>query len=78
MKVTGEQLFAAPKLARRAGGRLEREKVAVNAARARATEIAQQSEVQPRLRPNGLQRRRLERLIGWGIGSAMSSPKASD
>ena len=78
MKMTREQLFAAPKLARRAEERLERGKVAVSAARARATETAQQSAVQPRSRPNGLQRRRLERLIGLGIGSAMSSPKASD
>jgi hypothetical protein len=67
MKMTREQLFAAPKLARRAEERLERGKVAVSGARARATETALRSAVQPRLRPNGLQRRRLERLIvlGW-------------
>ena len=64
--MTREQLFAAPKLARRAEARLERGSLAVNGARARAMEIAQQPEVQPRLRPNGLQRRRLERLIGLG------------
>ena len=68
MKITREQLFAAPKLARRAEDRLERGKAAVSAARARATEIAQQCVAQPRLRPNGLQRRRLERLNGMGIG----------
>ena len=38
MKMTREQLFAAPKLARRAEDRLERGKAAVSAARARATE----------------------------------------
>jgi len=38
MKMTREQRFAAPKLARRAEERLERGKVAVSAARARATE----------------------------------------
>ena len=42
MKMTREQLFAAPKVARRAEDRLERGKAAVSAARARATEIAQQ------------------------------------
>ena len=66
MKMMREQLFAAPKFARRAEERLERGKVAVSAARARATETTQQTEVQPRLRPNGLQRRRLERLMGLG------------
>ena len=66
MKMTREKLFAAPKLARRAEDRLERGKAAVSAARARATEIAQQCVAQPRLRPNGLQRRRLERLNGDG------------
>jgi hypothetical protein len=76
--MTREQLFAAPKLARRAEDRLERGKAAVSAARARATEIAQQCVAQPRLRPNGLQRRRLERLIGVGMGSAMSVPSGSD
>ena len=64
--MTREQLFAAPKLARRAEDRLERGKAAVSAARARATEIAQQCVAQPRRRPNGLQRRRLERLNGDG------------
>jgi hypothetical protein len=64
--MTREQLFAAPKRVRQAEERLARGKVAVSAARARATEIAQQSAPQPRLRPNGLQRRRLERLNGCG------------
>jgi hypothetical protein len=68
MKMTMEQLFAAPTVVRRAEERIERGKVAVSAARARATEIAQQCAAQPRLRPNGLQRRRLERLNGVGIG----------
>jgi hypothetical protein len=76
MKMTRERLFAAPKVARRAEERLERAKAAVSAARARATEIAQQRAAQPRLRPNGLQRRRLERLIVLGMG--LSSPKAFD
>ena len=64
MKMTREQLFAAPKIARRAEDRLERGKAAVSAARARATEIVHHSPAQPRLRPNALQRRRLARLIG--------------
>jgi hypothetical protein len=68
VKMTREQLFAAPKVVRRAEERLDRGKAAVSAARARATEIAQQCAAQPRLRPNGLQRRRLERLNGMGIG----------
>jgi hypothetical protein len=63
MKMTREQLFAAPKVVRRADERLERGKVAVSAARARAAEIAQHA-AQPRLRPTALQRRRLERLKG--------------
>ena len=66
MKMTREQLFAAPKVARRAEERLERGKAAVSAARARATEIMHHPPAQPRLRPNALQRRRLARLIGWG------------
>jgi len=41
--MTREQLFAAPKVVRRAEERLDRGKAAVSAARARATEIAQQS-----------------------------------
>ena len=60
--MTREQLFAAPKLVRRAKGRLERGIAAVSAARARATEIAQQTK-QPRLghiRSQG--RRRVERI----------------
>jgi hypothetical protein len=71
MKMTREQLFAAPKVARRGEERIERGKVAVRAARARATEIAQQCAARPRLRPNGLQRRRLERLNGVGIEPAV-------
>ena len=68
MKLTRERLFGAPTVVRRAEERIERGRVAVSAARARATEIAQQCAAQPRLRPNGLQRRRLERLNGRGIG----------
>jgi hypothetical protein len=64
MKMTREQLFAAPKVARRAEERLERAKAAVSAAR--ATEIVHHSAAQPRLRPNALHRRRLARLIAWG------------
>ena len=60
--MTREQLFAAPKLVRRAKGRLERGIAAVSAARARATEITQQTE-RPRLAPVRSQgRRRVERL----------------
>ena len=55
---------AVPTAVRRAEERIERGKAAVSEARARATEIAQQCAAQPRLRPNGLQRRRLERLRG--------------
>jgi hypothetical protein len=62
MKITREQLFAAPKLARRAKGRFDRGMEAVSAARARATEIAQQCAAQPLLIPNASQRRRLARL----------------
>ena len=62
MKMTREQLFAAPKLAGRAMARLERGIAAVSAARARAAEIAQQTD-QPRLAPVRSQgRRRVERL----------------
>src|SRR4051812_30458981 len=57
-----EQLFAAPKLVSRAEERLARGIAAVSAVRERATEIAQQSAAQPRLRPTALHRRRLERL----------------
>jgi hypothetical protein len=61
MKMTREQLFAAPKLAGRAMARLERGIAAVSAARARAAEIAQTD--QPRLAPIRSQgRRRVERL----------------
>ena len=61
--MTSEQLFAAPKLVRRAKGRLDRGMEAVSAARTRATEIAQQCAALPRLVPtNASQRRRLARL----------------
>ena len=40
--MTREQLFAAPRLARRTKARFDRGMEAVSAARARATEIAQQ------------------------------------
>ena len=60
--MTREQHFAAPKLERRSKGRLERGIAAVSAARARATEITQQTR-RPRLAPIRSQgRRRVERL----------------
>ena len=59
---TREQLFAAPRLARRTKARFDLGMEAVSAARARATEIAQQCAVLPRLVPNVSQRRRLARL----------------
>ena len=62
MKMTREQLFAAPKVARRAKGRFDRGMEAVSVARTRATEIAQQCAALPRLVPNASQRRRLARL----------------
>jgi hypothetical protein len=62
MKMTREQLFAAPKLARRAKGRFDRGMEAVSAARARAMEVAQQCAAQPLRIPNASQRRRLARL----------------
>ena len=63
--MTSEQLFAAPKLVRRAKGRLDRGMEAVSAARTRATEIAQQCAELPRLVPtNASQRRRFEVEIG--------------
>ena len=77
MKMTREQLFAAPKIARRAEDRLERGKAAVSAARARATEIMHHPPAQPRLRPNALETPPSE-IDGVGIGPAMSSPRASD
>ena len=49
--MTREQLFAAPRLARRAKGRFDRGMEAVSAARARAMEIAQQCAALPRLIP---------------------------
>ena len=61
-RMTREQLFAAPKLVGRTKARLERGIAAVSAARARATEITQQTE-RPRLAPVRSQgRRRVERL----------------
>ena len=60
--MTREQLFAAPKLERRANGRLERGIAAVSVARARATEIAQQCAALPKLIPTASHRRRLARL----------------
>ena len=74
--MTREQLFAAPKRVRQAEERLARGKVAVSAARARATEIAQQSAPQPRLPPNGLQRRRLERLNGCDRSASTGSAES--
>jgi hypothetical protein len=60
--MTSEQLFAAPKLARRAKGRFDRGIEAVTAARARATEIAQQCAALPTLIPTASHRRRLAKL----------------
>jgi hypothetical protein len=60
--MTREQLFAAPKLEGRTKARLERGIVAVSAARARATEIAQQCAALPKLIPTASHRRRLARL----------------
>ena len=61
--MTREQLFAAPRLARRTKARFDRGMEAVSAARTRATEIAQQCAALPRLVPtNASQRRRLARL----------------
>jgi hypothetical protein len=60
--MTKEQLFAAPKLVRRAKGRFDRGMEAVSAARARATEIAQQCAALPKLIPTASHRRRLARL----------------
>jgi len=60
--MTREQLFAAPRLARRAKGRFDRGMEAVSAARARAMEIAQQCAALPRLTLTASHRRRLARL----------------
>jgi hypothetical protein len=60
--MTREQLFAAPRLARRAKGRFDRGMEAVSAARARAMEIAQHCAALPRLTPTASHRRRLARL----------------
>jgi hypothetical protein len=59
---TREQLFAAPRLARRTKARFDRGMEAVSAARARATEIAQQCAALPKLIPTASHRRRLARL----------------
>jgi hypothetical protein len=65
--ITRGQLFAAPNLVGRTKARLERGIAAVNAARARATEITQQTE-QPRLAPIRSEgRRRVERLSAFVI-----------
>jgi hypothetical protein len=59
-KLTSAQLFAAPKIAHKTKARLERAKLVIVAARARAAEITQQSAAQPlTMRPTVLQRRRL-------------------
>ena len=60
--MTREQLFAVPKLARRAKARIDRGTEAVSAARIRATGIAEQNAVAVRLIPRASQRRRLARL----------------
>jgi hypothetical protein len=60
--MTREQLFASPRLARRTKARFDRGMEAVNAARARATEIAQQCAVLPKPILTASHRRRLARL----------------
>jgi hypothetical protein len=60
--MTREQLFAAPKLARRTKARFDRGMDAVSAARGRAMEIAQQRVALPKLIPTSSHRRRLARL----------------
>lgn len=60
-KLTGAQLFAGPKITRRAKAKLERAKLAIVAARERAAEMAQQSPVLT-VRPTVLQKRRLARF----------------
>jgi hypothetical protein len=60
--MTREQLFAVPKLARRAKARIDRGTEAVGAARIRATGIAEQNAVVVRPIPRASQRRRLARL----------------
>jgi hypothetical protein len=63
MKMTSrEQLFASPRLARRAKGRFDRGMEAVSLARARATEIARQYVALPKLIPTASDRRRMARL----------------
>src|SRR3954468_10159658 len=60
--MTREQLFAVPKLARRAKARIDRGTEAVSAARIRATGIAEQNAVVVRPITRASQRRRLARL----------------
>ena len=60
--MTREQLFAAPKLARRAKARIDRGTEAVSAARIRAMEIAEQNAVEVGLIRRASQKRRLARL----------------
>jgi hypothetical protein len=77
--MTREQLFAAPKLARRAKGRFDRGMAAVSAARARAMEIAQQSSEPPKPIPTTSHRRRLARCSSYGLNNspgALHSPNA--
>ena len=62
MKMTREQLFAAPKLAGRAMARLERGIAAVSAARARAAEISSKPTSPDQLLFRSQGRRRVERL----------------
>ena len=57
-----EQLFAAPRLARRTKARFDRGMEAVSTARARAAEIAQQCAGLPKRIPTASHRRRLARL----------------
>jgi hypothetical protein len=61
--MTREQLFAAPKLARRVKARSDRGTKAVSAARIRAMEVAeQQNPIEVGLIPRASQRRRLARM----------------
>jgi hypothetical protein len=64
-KMTGAQLFAAPRNARKAKTRLERAMLTIVAARERAVEISEQRTAQVlKVRPTAWQKRRLARLSG--------------
>jgi hypothetical protein len=78
MQLTRGHLFAAPKLVRPAEERLERGRVAVSAARVHATNIAQQSGSAAQVAPQWITGTPPREIDGVGMGSAMSSPTASD